>query len=297
MKKIKSILVFSLVFILSFTAIISNSTQAADNIVDISEAAIKYNFRIVENNDNRITAKAEYEGQELYATLDKSTSVYTMTSYHKPYSLFGLGRSNVTEYIVDVEEISNNYQNVSAVIRDTTTGKSFKLEKSTFDSKVKAQIPVLIPILTWAGSSLLAWLASHAASITIAGVTAYALTTVWDKIKNDKNKKEYYTAFLDDNKTDVYIGPAIKNKKDAEKYIKSENSENINVFAISKTLARGLAESSGKVPTYIHHSNSHHGEGYYPHYHPVDSAVLYGSGSSSYYGNKVNRNNHIWYVA
>ncbi len=129
----------------------------------------------------------------------------------------------------------------------------------------------------------------HAASIVIAGVTAYAISTVWEKMRN--SDYDYYTAYLDEDKTDVFIGPALKNKDAAKAHLKTGNTENYNVFATSQSLAKNLAIDTGKIPTYIHHTNSQHGAGYYAHYHPVDSATWYGS----YYGNKVNRKNHVWY--
>jgi len=289
MKKFKNILIYLLLAVFTFSVTITPAAKAEtfDSGI-LAEEAKKYDFQIIENTDDIITAKAKYEGQELYATLDKRTSEYTMKSVEKPQNLFGIGKDIVTEYAVEVEEISSDYETVNAVMKEKKSGKKFKLEKSKKDKKVKAQIP-LIPIATWAGSSLLAWLAMQAAAITIAGVTAYAVTTVWSKMK--ESGYDYYTAYLDSGKTDVFIGPALKNKTAAIAHLKTGNTENYNVFATSKTLASGLADSAGKIRTNIHHTNSQHGAGYYSHYHPVDSATDYGT----YYGNKVNRKNHIWY--
>ncbi len=165
MKKTKNFWIYLLIFTFAFGVTITPYTKAKTIESDVlAEEAEKYNFEIVENTDEVITAKAEYEGQELYATLDKTTNEYTMKAVEKPDNLFGIGEDIVTEYNVEVEEISSDYETVKAEIKEKKTGKAFKVEKSKKDKKdkkVKAQLPVLIPLAQWAGGSLLAWLAMH----------------------------------------------------------------------------------------------------------------------------------------
>lgn len=292
MKKFKKVAVYMLIFclILSTGSMFAN-TKAKAQSDELSDAE-KYNFQLVEKNDDIVTVKAEYEGDELYATLDKNTSEVTMKAVEKPDNLFGIGNEIVTEFNVEVEEISADYETVSAIAIDKKSGKKIKLQKekkNKKNNKVQAQLPALIPVAQWAGAGLLAWLASHAASITIAGITAYAISEVWDKMKDENYN--YYTAYLDDDKTDVFIGPALKNKTAAITHIKTANTEKYNVFAKTKTLARELATDAGAKDTYVHHTNSQHGAGYYGHYHPVDKATWY----STYWGSKTPRKNHVWY--
>ncbi|PAE18216.1 hypothetical protein CHH80_22880 [Bacillus sp. 7504-2] len=287
MTMLKKTLGVVLALILVLSTSMSTVTNASSDLISLEE---KYNFQLVEKNEDFVTVKAEYEGDELYATQNLETNEVTMKAVEKPNNLFGFGKDVVTEFEVEVEEISNDYETVSAVAINKETGDKIKLEMGEDEEKVKAQLPALIPVAQWAGAGLLAWLASHAASITIAGVTAYALT----KIAKDMKKKnyDYFTAYLDKNKTDVFVGPALKNKSDAIKHIRRGNSETYNVITKTKTQARQLAEASGNIRTYVFHEKHKKLPGYYDHYHPVKDATNYGS----YYGNKEITKNHVWWI-
>jgi hypothetical protein len=118
----------------------------------------------------------------------------------------------------------------------------------------------------------------------IAGVTAYIITSVIDKIKKDSYN--YYIAFLDANKTDVYVGPPFTYDAAAVTYLNSGDSGDINVFAKTSSKANEAAKKRTGGGYAVYHDGHAFGDGYYPHYHLAKSIS---------FNSFTLFKNHVWY--
>ena len=159
-------------------------------------------FKIIENNAKILTVMGEYQGDQLYATLDKKTKEITMKSVEKPkLNMIGipLGKDIVHNYTVKVDRALKG--EVSAIVTDNDSKKDYKISKKS--DKVQAQAVIAIPLLEWLGASLLEYLLALFASIVIAGVTYIAVSSVLDDIENDSY--DLYAAYTIPGDA-VYIG-------------------------------------------------------------------------------------------
>ncbi|WP_419889532.1 hypothetical protein [Paenibacillus xylanexedens] len=260
-KKFLSILL-SLVLILT---VVIQPTGATDSTNTDSE----FNFELLQKDDNIVKVKATRDnGDELYATMDKNTSEVTMEAVEKQqqnlFSILGVteGGYETTLYTVDIETLDGPI--VDATITSVDTGEVFKISDNV--DRVSAQLPALIPVVQWGGSALLAWLASHALSMTIAGITAYVITDIAADIKKNK-QYNYWPAWI--RKNDIYVGgEAFKSDRDAFDWIKKKNSGENSVFARTSSKADQAARAVTGLSKY---NSEHQGvEGHYPHYHPLE---------------------------
>lgn len=258
-KKILSILLsVSLIFLVFNNVVVANGNEDSN----------EYNFEVIQKDDKLVRVKAEKDGDQLFATLDKETNEITLEAIEQKQNF--LSKMGVTssvysysEFKVDAETIDGDI--VDAIIIDVDTGEEFKLEQGT-DSVQAQWIGVLIPVIEWAGSALLAFLASHALSITVAGIIAYSINDLINDIKKQKNYN-YWAAWLRDG--DIYLNPAaFPNDSAAFAYLNTGNSKDINLFA--KTSAKS-EQAAKKVTGYAKYNQAHGAnDGYYEHYHPVE---------------------------
>ncbi|WP_434749080.1 hypothetical protein [Paenibacillus amylolyticus] len=260
-KKFLSVLL-SLVLIIT---VVIQPTGATDSTNTDNE----YNFELIQKDENIVKVKATRDnGDELYATMDKNTSEVTMEAVEKQqqnlFSILGVTESvnETTLYTVDIETLDGPI--VDATLTNVDTGQAMKISENV--DRVSAQLPLLVPVVQWGGSALLAWLASHALSITIAGITAYVITDLAADIKRNK-QYNYWPAWI--RKNDIYVGgEAFPNDRAAFNWINEKNSGEYNVFA--RTLSK--ADQAAKSVTGLSKYNSEHqgAEGHYPHYHPLE---------------------------
>ncbi|WP_214483084.1 hypothetical protein [Bacillus sp. SM2101] len=251
----------SLAMILSVCIVLMNLGSTNIARADDADKENEIDYKVVETSDDLVTVMTEYKGDELYATLDKTTNEVTLETVEKPKSLLKNGEEKRTKYRVEVEEAHTNGYILATVIDDKSKEK-IKIEKGENKGKEKidkekeeenivvAQIPLLAgAIIEWGAAGLLAALFAEAASIAIAGIIAYEIAEAWEEM--NKSKYDYWTANLDEDKTDVFIGPAIPNRSAAIEWIQVANSEENNVWARTKDKAIDIAKNSGKIETYI----------------------------------------------
>lgn len=275
----KKFLSVFLSLVLVLTVVIQST--GATNATNTDE---EYNFELIQKDENIVKVKATRDnGDELYATLNKNTDEVTMEAVEKQQTLFS--RMGVTDsvytntiYSVDIETLDGDI--VDAIVTDVETGETLKISQNV--DRVSAQLPVMVPLVQWGGSALLAWLASHAASMIIAGVTAYVITDLWADMKRNR-QVNYWKAWV--RHGDIYVsGEGFKTDRDAFNWLKEENSDDYNLFAKTSSKAEQAARSVTGRAKY----NSPHGsaEGYYPHYHPLDPFDM-----------KTQFDNHVWFVS
>jgi hypothetical protein len=267
-KSISLILSLSLIFTFVSPNIFANNNSAGNN---------EYGFEVVQNDDHIVTVKGEHNGDELYATLNRDNNEYTMQVVEKPQGLLSAlvaTESDVTEYAVKPELIDGDV--VEALIINKDTGEELKLEQNT--DTVTAQLPLLVPVLEWGGSALLAFLLKEAAALAIGAITAYLVTDLIADIKKQK-EYNYWKAWV--RRGDVYIAPdAFRTDGDAFTYLKTSNNTDVNLFA--KTSAKA-EQAAKKVTGYAKWAqNEKTTDGYYPHYHPIERT-----------GEQFE--NHVWY--
>lgn len=214
-------------------------------------------FKVVQNDEKICTVMGEYEGDTLYATLDKTTNQVTMQAVEKSKTKFlgvPIGEDKITNYEVKIDNADEN--NISATISDTETHKEFKIRKSNHD-KVIAQAVVLVPVLEILGQALLEYLIAATAVLIIAGATYYVASTIAEELR--KRSYDYYQAELRSGQ--VYIGPAVDYN-----YALAAVEIGGNIFSRTQTLAKNLATAAGSG----YRGPEIHGTGsnYFWHYHP-----------------------------
>lgn len=240
----------------------------------------EYNFELVQKDDSIVIAKATHDnGDELYATLDKTTSDITLEAVEKPKGLFKFGNDKRSKFIVKAETIDPALDLVDVTIIDETTQSELRISPEY----VQAQLPALIPVVTWGGRALLLWLMEHALSMTIAGVTAYVATELLSNIR--KSKKNYWPAWVRNN--DVYIsGDAFDTDGQAFAWLKTSNHGDYSLFA--RTEDKATQAANKQFGYSVFHREHQTADGFYPHYHPAKQLVtepwveLY--------------KNHVWFV-
>lgn len=239
-------------------------------------------FEVIHDDDQSLTVKGYYEEGELTATLDRETSEVTLTSVEYPNNFLKIGEDQVNEYKAEITTLDPENGDVDAVLTNVETNEQIKLY--TEGEKVEAQLPALVPLIEWAGGALLSYLAAHAVSITIAGVTAYAITELSKNIK--KSKYNYWPAWIRNN--DVYVGAdAFKTDGEAFKWISSNDSGEYNLWAKTKSKAEEAARKRSGSNTATAHGAHEHKDGYYDHFHPCFFNIQ--AGKPKLY------KNHIWY--
>lgn len=239
----------------------------------------EFDFELVQKDDSVVIVKGTHNsGDELYATLNKVTDEITMEAVEKPKGLLQRGGDKITKYIVKANTIDPTLNEVDVTVIDAETNHQFHISPD----HVQAQLPVLVPLVTWGGRALLVYLLEHAAALTIAGITAYAASELVKDIK--KSNKNYWPAWIRND--DVYIGQdAFNTDAEAFAWLKTSNSGEVNVFARTEAKAQEAAKKT--AGTYIGHG-AHGDAGYYKHYHPAKPLVTHPWVGDPY-------KNHCWY--
>ncbi len=239
-------------------------------------------FEVIHDDENSITVKGYYEEGELTATLNRVTSEVTLTEVEYSNNFLNIGGDKASEYQADITTLDPENGAVEAVLTNVETNE--KIELYTEGEKVEAQLPALVPLVEWAGGALLSYLAAHALSLTIAGITAYAISELSKDIK--KSKYNYWPAWI--RKNDVYVGQdAFKTDGEAFAWINSQDSGEYNLWAKTDAKASQAAKRRKEANGAVGHDAHQHKDGYYNHYHP-------------HFFNKQTKqsrqfHNHIWY--
>lgn len=241
---------------LLFTFNISN-LLAATNATNVT--LTDKQLKVIEDNDKVCTVMAEYQGDELYATLNKITKEITMQSIEKPKSKL-LGGNNINHnYKVKVDHGLKGA--LTATVTDIETQKEAKLSKDS--DKVQAQVAIVVPLVELLGASLLNYLLQVAAYIVIAGLTYVSVTKIWDQME-DPNY-DYYAAYtVAGVGGEVYIGGTISYNS-AVARLKLGGMR--DVWSRTSNLAYGIAYIAG-LGNYPVGPEIGSGAGeQYPHYH------------------------------
>jgi len=249
-------------------------------------------FELIKKDDNEVVVQGTWDQGVLIGTLNLETNEVTIeeilnetsTDENQGFILGnkGKGKGKKNKYKAKIHTLDPYEGKVDAVLVNVDTNEEVKLYSE--GEVVEAQLAPAIPLITWGGSALLAWLAAHAASLTIAGVTAYALTDVLKKYRENK-KYNYWKAWV--RKGDVYVSEEALTDSAAFTYLSSANNEDINVFAKTKAKAEEAARKTKGAGSAIWHDGHSNADGYYQHYHPAK----YNSSTKKY----TKFNNHIWY--
>ncbi|RCX08302.1 hypothetical protein DFR58_14314 [Anaerobacterium chartisolvens] len=214
------------------------------------------NIKVVQDDSNITKVMTEYEGDKIYATLDKKTSEITVKVVEKKKNKKGALAESVAEkettYGVKVQDYDGD--NFSAIVTDKEAKKEYKIGKS---DKAKAQFVIAIPIAIGLLDALIMALLATAATVVIAGATYYVASKVVEAIRR-QNQYDYYMATI--TKGDVYIGPAID-------YWTAYDRVAIggDIFSRDGSLAMGMASAVGAG---FRGPECHGDSGYYYHYHP-----------------------------
>lgn len=213
----------------------------------------QYNFQTVQNDKTKTIVKAVYEGDEIYATLDKKTHEVTMQTIEYP-KLMGLkiGDAKKTDYKVKIDEAFEG--KLSATVTNLKNQKEYKFNRE----KVKAQF--VIPLVVIIGEVLLDYLISISATIVISGIIYAIASEITDDIVWDD--PDYYMAQVTGG--EVYVGSAI----DFSTAVSRATSRK-DVFCKNNSKAKSLANAAGNwsVPIGPEVHGSWDPE-YYWHYHP-----------------------------
>ena len=248
-------------------------------------------FELIKKDDKEVIVQGTWDEGVLIGTLNRETNEVTIeeilneTSANETLNLVSKGKGKKNKYKAKIHTLDPYEGKVDAVLINMDTNEEIELYSE--GEKVEAQLVQIIPLITWGGGALLSWLAAHAASITIAGITAYALTDVYNKYRENK-KYNYWKAWVrkKDGKYDVFVSEEALTDSAAFTWLSSSNGKDVNVFAKTKAKAEEAARKT-KGASHAHYHDGHSNEdGYYQHQHPAkyDSA-----------GKRILFKNHIWF--
>ncbi|WP_163852731.1 hypothetical protein [Paenibacillus elgii] len=250
LNKVKAPVSFFLSLCLIFTLLGGN--------VFAKNATTEDGFEIIRNDRNAVELKGTYQGDELYGTFDKSTHKITLRAVEKAQSL--LASKKVTKFDVNVLQADEDEFEATIINKETKKEHKFKEKgKRNKDEKVKAQLPLLIPIADILGAALIRKLLAAGLAVVIFGVTYVAASELADTIRN---KDDHYYAARIYGGTVVVAGSIDYNTA----YNRVNMGE--DVFCKNEYLAQNLAAHAGKgywVGPHVHGDGS---DGYYHHYHP-----------------------------
>ncbi len=254
-------------------------------------------FELIKKNDTEIIVQGTWDEGVLIGTLNRETNEVTIeeilneTPVNNSQNPFlnnkGKDKHNgkKNKYKAKIHTLDPYEGKVDAVLINVDTNEEIELYSE--GEKVEAQLLPAIPLVTWGGGALLSWLALHAASITIAGITAYALTDVYTKYRENKNYN-YWKAWVREKngKYDVFVSAEALTDAAAFNWLSSANNKDVNVFAKTGAKAEEAArKTKGASHAYYHDGHSNE-DGFYQHQHPAkyDSA-----------GKRILFKNHIWF--
>lgn len=247
-------------------------------------------FELLKKDDNEVVVQGKWDQGVLIGTLNLETNEVmieeilneTSTNEVQDFSLGnkgkGKGNGKKNKYKAKIHTLDPYEGKVDAVLVNVDTNEEVKLYSE--DDVVEAQIVQAIPLITWGGSALLAWLATQAASLTIAGVTAYALTDVMKKYR-EKKKYNYWMAWVREG--DVYVSEEALTDSAAFKYLSSSNDKDVNLFARTKDKADEAARKTKGAGGALWHDGHSNADGYYEHFHPYNKTT------------RTKFDNHIWF--
>lgn len=256
--KIKKVICFLLAISLLLNLSYMNANAADKKTINKDG----YSINVVSNNNDETVVSTNVDGVTYTLSLDKEEGDFTLVKEEYPANIFGVGIGipEESEYNVNIEDTTDDCVVAEAVnVEDTSDSISID------ETEVVAQAELVIAgglgyILTVLIEALLAL----AATVIVAGVVYYAAKSVAKTLKRKQPKIHYYMAYLSygDN---VYIGPKLKSKSVAAKYLASGG----NVFAVSSGYAYDACKSASPIKT-VSSKQKHAGEGKnYYHYHPM----------------------------
>ncbi|WP_342571531.1 hypothetical protein MKY85_00265 [Paenibacillus sp. FSL R5-0749] len=272
-KSISLIMSLALVF-----TMIGGSVFAEPNIENNSNDP--YNVQTVQNDESKVILKAEYEGDEAYLTLDKSTEDITLqTIEHADNSvvsfLRGLIDSNSKQQIVNnysmeinkLVQIENEFL-VTATLVNQATNEQIMID----DSRAEAQLPQVLGKLAQVLGKTLAEQLARIGAVTASGVIA---AEIQSSLKN--KAPEYYEAFIESTPfgRTVTIGNPI-----SVATAKNRVGNGNDVWAKNQILAFNLAKEWGvPVGPQAHGDKELYLIHYFDHYHPKGTLVRAAEGN------------------
>ncbi|MHA6534066.1 hypothetical protein [Paenibacillus sp. BAC0078] len=253
-------LMLSISLILS---LVGSSVFAESNNTDTTGP---FNLQTIQNDTNKIVVKAEYEGDEAYATLDIATNAITLQTIEHPEENIASAfktmlkmdsdEAIIRNYDVDIHSVEQTEQ--STLLSATIIDKLSKEEITIDNTKVKAQLPVVVGLAEILGPPLIAYL-TRIAAVTAAGLVVGE--AIKDKVKNEK--PEYYEAQIDYSLNTVVIGNPI-NVSQALSRVGSGQ----DVWCKNQVIAFNLAKNFGNPVGYeLHGPDDEAYINYFPHYH------------------------------
>jgi len=247
--KFKKILSLLVCICFSFSFFVTKTFASNDNATG--------NQKIVQKDKNIVKVVGEYNGDKLYATLDRKTNIITMEAVEKSAD----GLEKTTQYTVNIDDAQPGSK-ISGQIVSKKDNKKYKIDSG----KVKAQAVVVVPLVEIIGSALLEYLMAISATIVLSGIVFVAANEIADTLKED-GTYEYYEA-KQANGT-IYIGRGL-NYKAAYNRVVYGSTYNKDVFCLEQdpayTLAVGVSKYSVSYRSYeCHDEDSPY---YFWHYHP-----------------------------
>ena len=254
-------------------------------------------FELLKKDDKEVIVQGTWDEGVLIGTLNRETNEVTIeeilneTPANETLNLFSedkgkdKGKGKKNKYKAKIHTLDPYEGKVDAVLINVDTNEEIELYSE--GEKVEAQLFPAIPLVTWGGGTLLAWLAAHAASITIAGITAYALTDVYKKCRENK-KYNYWKAWVrkKDGNYDVFVSEEALTDSAAFSWLSSANDKDVNLFAKTSSKAEEAARKTKGASFAVYHDGHSNEDGFYQHQHPAK----YDSN-----GKRILFKNHIWY--
>lgn len=231
-----------------------------------------FNIQTVQNDESKVIIKAEYENDEAYLTLDKSTENITFKTIEYGDSsvagfLRGLidpnSKNIVNNYNLEINKLvqAENEFLLAATLVNQATGEQIIID----DSRVEAQFPQILGKL----AEVLGRSVDHLLKIGAVTATGVIAAEIQSSLKN--KKPEYYEASIENSPfgRTVIIGNPISVATAKNRVGKGED-----VWAKNQILAFNLAKEWGvPVGPQAHGDKEQYLIHYFDHYHPRGTLV------------------------
>ena len=228
-----------------------------------------YKFEIFEDSGSQAKLLTVLEnGDKVYATYNKEDGDINMevVEYATHFLGVGLGQKEVTEYEVQVDELS--YENIEATVVNTTTNEVAEITEEL--DVVQSQAVLALPVVAVGViGALLKALLLLTASLVISGVTYYVVTSVISRLRKNQPSVKHYKAVIRNG--NVYIGQALTSDAAATAHLKVSTGN--NVFSYSAMNAKNICATVSPVKLATANPEKHGDSGYYWHYHPRKNAT------------------------
>ncbi|ONI38770.1 hypothetical protein AN639_02370 [Candidatus Epulonipiscium fishelsonii] len=216
-------------------------------------------FKLIENGDRKSIAYIVQDNIKIYVEWDRHTNEVQLVETN----MLTRSVTNNTNFTMEISE------NIEASYTMELNDQIYHVNNSKIESRTAMTLVLLL------GQTLIDYLISIAATLTIGDMLCTLAKDVIDELSNKKNKFKHYRAFLqkfyaDDGKNiaihKLYIGDPLADTNVAAVYLLEGN-----VWSTSQKNAKAVAAKASPPGTELKphppHKWAFFGDEYYPHYH------------------------------